>query len=63
MLKSTLAPDIKDRAPVDYKTDIVGNIKEIMSSSICPENALDLTYDNFIKERSDMLLDYANMLI
>lgn len=54
---------IKDRAPDDYKSLIVGNMKEIMDSSICPENALELNYDDFINKRTKLLLDYANSLI
>lgn len=54
---------IKDRAPSDYKSDIVGNIQEIMESAICPEDALDLQYNLFIHKRTEMLLSYAKTLI
>lgn len=54
---------IKDRAPSEYKKEIVGDLKEIMGAAICPENALDISYEEFIKMRTDMLLDYANSLI
>lgn len=54
---------IKDRAPSAYKTDIVGNINEIMTSAICPPNALDLDYDDFVKQRAQLLVNYANSLV
>lgn len=54
---------IKDRAPSDYKSDILGNIQEIMESAICPDNALDLHYNMFIHKRAEMLLSYAKSLI
>lgn len=54
---------IKDRAPSDYKKDIVGDMFEIMSSALCPENALDLSYEEFIEKRTNILLEYAEKLI
>ena len=53
---------IKDRAPSEYKKNIVGDSEKIMASAICPINSLDLTYDKFIQLRSEMLVDYANSL-
>lgn len=54
---------IKDRAPNDYKSEIVGNITDIMACTICPEDALDMDYKTFISARTNMLLEYANSLI
>lgn len=54
---------IKDRAPSDYKIEIVGDLKEIMEFAICPEDALDMDYETFINNRTTMLLNYANSLI
>lgn len=54
---------IKDRAPNEYKSLIVGNIKNIMESALAPSNSLDLSYEEFIKERTKILIDYANNLI
>lgn len=54
---------IKDRAPSDYKVEIVGDLKEIMEYAICPENALDMDYETFVDKRADMLLRYAYSLI
>ena len=62
-LNNTDNQKIKDRAPSDYKCDIVGDIKEIMESAICPEDALDLQYNMFIHKRAEMLLSYAKSLI
>lgn len=54
---------IKDRAPSDYKKEIVGDLVDIMESALCPHNALDLSYEEFLKQRTDILLNYANSLI
>ena len=54
---------IKDRAPSDYKSKICGDINEIMTSSLCPSNALDLPYEEFRSKITYLLLEYANSLI
>lgn len=54
---------IKDRAPLEYKKEIVGDVDKILSSALCPTNALDLVYDDFIKTRADLLVKYASSLI
>lgn len=55
---------IKDKDPKVYKELInKESIGDIMKSSLCPANALDLDYKTFIKERTKLLLDYANKLI
>lgn len=55
---------IKDKAPSTYKNLInKDSIENIMKSALCPVNALDLNYEDFIKERTKILLKYSNELI
>ncbi len=55
---------IKDKAPVDYKTLLPSeHITEILTSAICPSNALDLSFDEFIENRINLLIENANNLI
>ncbi len=54
---------IKDRAPSEYKNLIVGNLNNIMESALAPANSLNLSYEEFIKERTKILVNYANDLI
>lgn len=55
---------IKDKAPKDYKSLLpASSIKNILESAICPENALDKDFDDFISERIKKLIEYAGELI
>lgn len=54
---------IKDHAPSEYKKEIVGNLIEIMDSALCPHNAMDLSYEDFLEKRTMILMDYANSLV
>lgn len=55
---------IKDKAPSEYKALInKDSLDDIMISALCPKNALDIPYKTFIKERTKMLVKYANELI
>lgn len=54
---------IKDRAPSEYKNLIIGNLNNIMESALAPANSLNLSYEEFIKERTKILVNYANDLI
>lgn len=55
---------IKDKAPCDYvelmNTD---SVSSILRSALCPENALELQYDDFIQKRTELLTKYAQSLI
>lgn len=55
---------IKDKAPNIYK-DLLNkdSIEEIMKSALCPIDALDLEYNDFIKKRTQILLEYGRELI
>jgi hypothetical protein len=55
---------IKDKAPIIYKRLIpAASINNILESAICPANSLDLTYDDFLNERINKLVDVAKKLI
>lgn len=55
---------IKDKDPKDYKHLMPQDkIDDILKSAICPANALDLDFNEFIKKRNSMLLEYARTLI
>lgn len=55
---------IKDKDPREYKKLLPqGSIKEIMKSSLCPENSLDMDYQNFIDNRVSLLVSKAEELI
>ncbi len=54
---------IKDKAPNDYKALLPRNsIDDILTSAICPNDALDRSYDEFIDKRINMLVENANYL-
>lgn len=55
---------IKDKSPKEYKKLINSDsLVQIMESALCPQNALDLSYDEFINKRAEILLECANDLI
>lgn len=55
---------IKDKNPNDYKALLPPtSINEIIESAICPVNALDLSFDNFLDQRIDKLIEFGNHLI
>lgn len=55
---------IKDKDPKDYKTLInPSSLDSILSSALCPPDALDLYYDDFIEKRVEILVQYAKALI
>lgn len=54
---------IKDKDPNIYKHLIpVASIDNILQTAICPTNALDLTYDDFLNERVNILIAKSNLL-
>lgn len=55
---------IKDKNPQLYKDLMPAtSIEEILNSALCPANALELSYDDFINERTRFLIQHANNLI
>ena len=55
---------IKDKSPEEYvKLMNKKSLNKILDSSICPRNTFILDYNNFIKERTNLLTNYANELI
>ncbi|ROI12359.1 DUF262 domain-containing protein [Kaistella haifensis] len=55
---------IKDKDPKNYKNLLPPNdLTRIMESSLCPENSLDLEYDDFIENRLRILVSKAESLI
>lgn len=55
---------IKDKDPKVYKSLLpVSSINNILESAICPTNALDKDFDEFINERIKKLIEYASILI
>jgi hypothetical protein len=55
---------IKDKDPVVYKTLLpTSSAVNILESAICPPNALDLSFDDFINNRIDKLIEKGNKLI
>lgn len=55
---------IKDKDPNVYKDLLpTASINNILESAICPINSLDLTYDNFLTERINKLVDTAKRMI
>lgn len=55
---------IKDKDPKEYKKLInQEKLEEILESAICPKDALDLEFEQFIDKRNKMLLDYARSLV
>lgn len=53
---------IKAKDPKIYKDDIQ-DLENVMAHALCPPNALDLSYDQFIKERVEILKNFADDLI
>lgn len=55
---------IKDKDPNVYKALLPSSsLNNILESAICPINALDLSFDDFINNRIKKLAEYANKLI
>lgn len=55
---------IKDKDPKEYvKLLNQQTIPDVLQAAICPLNTFNFEYEKFIKERSKMLLAYANELI
>lgn len=55
---------IKDKAPGDYKKLIPSqSLHVVMKHAVCPDNALDLDFDNFLTQRSQLLADTALSLV
>ncbi|MCE5341503.1 MAG: DUF262 domain-containing protein [Planctomycetaceae bacterium] len=55
---------IKDKAPNEYKTLIPNTtLKDIMIHALCPENSLDLNFDQFLTDRAKLLLGKVRELI
>ena len=55
---------IKDRPPQDYKTLIASSeLKTVMKHALCPEDSLDLNYQDFINKRVMLLKKAAEELI
>ena len=53
---------IKAKDPKIYK-DYIQDLENVMAHALCPPNALDLSYDQFIKERVKILKNFADDLI
>lgn len=55
---------IKDKAPDEYVGLMnADSVQELLKSAVCPEKTFEMTYENFVKARSEMLLERANKLI
>lgn len=55
---------IKDKAPAEYKKLIPSTtLSEVLEHALCPDNALDIEFDDFLKARSELLLKKANELM
>ncbi len=55
---------IKNKGPKTYKTLInPGALKNIMERSLCSENSLDLSYEDFIDQRVQLLINKAKEVI
>lgn len=55
---------IKDKAPNEYvKMMLADSVPAILSAAYCPENALEMAYEDFIDSRSNLLLEHARILI
>ncbi len=54
---------IKDKDPAVYKASLpAASAVNILESAICPPNALDLSFDNFINDRIDKLIEKGKKL-
>lgn len=55
---------IKDKSPSDYvKLMNAASVAEVLEAAICPANTFTMKYDDFLLERAELLLNYANTLI
>lgn len=55
---------IKDKDPSIYKSLIdTDSFDKILESAVCPPNALDLSFDEFLTGRIDKLIEYGSSLI
>ena len=55
---------IKDKAPNEYKRLIPSaTLPEVMEHALCPNNALDMEFEDFLRERGKLLLQKAKGLI
>lgn len=60
---------IKAKAPSEYKNLItqngsnLGNLQTVMEHALCPHDALDLNFDEFINKRVTILCEFAEELI
>ncbi len=55
---------IKDKAPNEYVALMNADaINDILNSAICPLETFTIDYNEFIKRRTDLLLDFAKNLI
>ena len=54
---------IKNRPPADYQKDIPGAAKDdILARAMIPNGSLDGSYEDFCKERADILVKEALIL-
>lgn len=62
-LSSSDNQSIKDKSPSVYKGMVPVDSREIVAkSAMCPVNFFDLGYDDFLVERSGLLVEYAKKL-
>ena len=55
---------IKDKAPSDYKKMIPApTLPDVMEHALCPHNALDLVFDDFLNARAEILLKRTKELM
>ncbi len=55
---------IKDRAPASYASDIDDSKRaQYLSEALCPDDLGDLSYDEFLKKRSELLQGRARQLM
>jgi len=55
---------IKDKAPTDYNKLIpAATLPDVMEHALCPHNALDLDFDDFLSARAEILLNKTKELM
>ena len=55
---------IKDKAPTEYKALIPAvTLPQVMEHALCPHDALDMDFDDFLTARADILLKKAKELM
>jgi hypothetical protein len=54
---------VGSRAPSVYRKNLAQNVSDILDSNIIPKNLFDDNYEEFVNERSQMLVDAANRLM